>query len=917
MPEDYLDDHHAWLDTACPVLAELGFEREAIFRLERVHHDGAGADHTVDRRAVECVSYRTVVAGQYDPSRKYSLDDFMARIEEDPYFTRRHRKVWGILKKSGRVVPMNVFSLASDPAFTAPDHGPTDEPAHVPPGSFSYAAPWARAEGDLLMPAGRELPSRPFVDLDPTMQPYLRLVLRPVRGARYPDSGPRFTYHLGVYLHADKANRDLCDPARRSATRGILRKLFRLYHPAMTKDSNADPLTLPAVGNGCANFSDWLAELEMSRAARTLSFAASRARSEPYFRLGPGGMVFNYLTGEFASTCPPSWLLPLPKAERHEVRAALVHAPSEPRNLCAGLLVPAAQDVSVVQAELGEDAAALIPSRATLVILPTSNAVDEWLAEAQRELGPSTRFVCLVNSDDHGATSWHDIANADVIFVSTGFLTGSYRSSVANELGPPWTYSSLPPRVRPTLTAGRDAPWNLAREFESTLNSRTRGLVDDGLLAGAKLEDANGEGVGRPILEGFFYRRIVLVTPSNGYNFNYGLLTSYFEGLRAGLTITLHEDNDSSSISLDTLQHRLRPVINCSLPRDIHVGKAFVSRFARQITAANAEHSIQLTHGLPALTEASADVSGPDLALLQSPLLSPDVSRLGAMLCGHLDPGEYAVADVVDYALDLLRELESPPAEKEWALSLDLTRAELPGPPPAAPPPAEPPGFRAWTKKQRVRWYRHNYVPAAPAPAPGPSVPFFALVQLVVEAREALDTGVDMVEVPAAPSSPDSELGAKVQAVLDTWPHTHSSKRLVIWCQSPVLAALVARAIATTTSATVLDAASPNLALANRAISEFHHGSPRPRALVLSLNAEDGSALTAPIFPARVNHVDQVLFVHPVVGGDEAETLKIVDRAIRFAEESDVSVKWLVAKDTVEAQLMQPVMAKYGFAQNE
>ncbi|KAI9164451.1 hypothetical protein H9P43_008302 [Blastocladiella emersonii ATCC 22665] len=571
MPEDCFDEQHAWLDPACPVIAEVTAHREAIFRLERGHYEGNNPNREVEPRAVECVNYRAVVNPErYDPSRKYSLNDFMSNIEEDPFFTHRHRQKWSILKNSGRIVAMNVFTLAGTPSFS-----------------------------------------------------------------RYPNSGSQFKYQLGVYLRADKANRDLCDPARRSATRAVLRKLFRIYHPTMTRDKDAELLPVPLVGDGTPSspeLLDWLAELETSKAARTLSFASSRARSEPYFRLGPGGMVFNYLTGEFASTCPPSWLLPLPELEHLEKMRLGLH------------------------------------------------------------------------------------------------------------------------------------------------------IVEDGLLAGAKHESIDHKGnVGRPILEGFVYRRIVVAMRQ--YDYNSSFLAEYCQGLRAGLMIGFYDE--SQPISTDVLHKRLRPVINCHLPRDVHVAKLFVDH-----------------------------------------------------------------------------------------------------------------------------------------------VPFFALVQLLVEARAALAAGVTSVQVPGPASEELADYGVKIEAIAKLLQTDRGARRpAVIWCQSPTLAALIARAIAKTTDLNVIDAASPNMALANRAFTEFDQASQQALlqadAIVLSLNSQDGSVLKAPIFPARLKEIEQMIFVHPIVGEDEAETLKLVDRAVRISNLSDLKYRWLVAKDTVEAQLMQPIMAnqlitaKYGFAQVE
>ncbi|KAI9183539.1 hypothetical protein H9P43_004457 [Blastocladiella emersonii ATCC 22665] len=63
--------------------------------------------------------------------------------------------------------------------------------------------------------------------------------------------------------------------------------------------------------------------------------------------------------------------------------------------------------------------------------------------------------------------------------------------------------------------------------------------------------------------------------------------------------------------------------------------------------------------------------------------------------------------------------------------------------------------------------------------------------------------------------------------------------------------------------------------------------------------------------PDSVKHI---LFVHPVVAASDAETFKLIDRAIGIAQHSKVTVDWLVAKDTVEERLMQPILKRYGFS---
>ncbi|KAI9183579.1 hypothetical protein H9P43_004497 [Blastocladiella emersonii ATCC 22665] len=708
MPEDCLSSRKVWLDFACPVLADVSFHREAVFRLERVHHDGEGAKREVDHKAIEGVTYRAMDPQPYDASRKYTLDDFMPLIEEDPYFTRRHRKTWGILKKSGQIVAMNLFALDGGPAFTIPDA--------------------------ILMPASRDLPARPFVDLDPSFMPYLRLVLRPVTGERYPDAGAQFTYQLAAYLRTDKANRDLCDPGRRLAARKVLRQLFRVYHPAMTKEHAADSMPIPLSDNGkvtqlttvapdaatvaplsaaASGLAAWLHHLEGSESARTLDVNASRTRTEPYFRLGPGGMIFNYSTGEFAATCPPSWLLPIPVPQLRQFRAALVHGPSDLSSICAGLLSPVSPDMPTPH---NDDAAARIPSRATLVVLPSEALVDQWHAAALRDLGPAARIVCLRDVADYRATTWSDVAHADAVFCDARLLNDEYRS---------------------------------AMQFESMAMGHVRGAVDDGLPRGAKSEDPDAFA-DRVVLEGFFYRRVVIAVPTSDTHTDY--LAPLFASLRAGLM-------------------------------------------------------------------------------------------------------------------------------------------------------------------------------------PGTHAPFFGLAQLLIEARAARTAGIQSVEVPGATAAaaeqqpepkaeadtvsapPQLNYGLKMQAVLD---HLQTSaaagSRTVIWCQSPELAALIARVVTTTTDLSIVDAASPNLALAERALTEFNEGTASQRAIVLSLLAADGSVVKAPLFPRTLKNVQHVLFVHPVVGASETETLKLVRRAIWIAEDANVAVKWLVAKDTVEEQLMAPIAGKYGFS---
>ncbi|KAI9175563.1 hypothetical protein H9P43_006924 [Blastocladiella emersonii ATCC 22665] len=293
------------------------------------------------------------------------------------------------------------------------------------------------------------------------------------------------------------------------------------------------------------------------------------------------------------------------------------------------------------------------------------------------------------------------------------------------------------------------------------------------------------------------------------------------------------------------------------------------------------------------------------------------------MFCGRVPPGKHATADLVAFAVEQLRQLSPMPHDLEWddwlkwARLVGLARSDLPVARPVRTPDV-PVAFTNNARDNQMR-FRRNHIPLRPLP--GPNARFFDFAQLLVEARAALAAGITLVFVPggmnpenpglasAALSAPHLDYGAKVQAVQDVL-RGSNGERTVVWCQSPVLAALISRAIATTTDLPFIDSFPPILAVAERAMTEFNEGMhPEPRAIILPLPDDVRAAVSARLFPNRLN----MLFVHPVVGSSESETLQLVYRALRIAKDDNVAVRWLVAKGTVEESLIRPIVAKFRF----
>ncbi|KAI9188740.1 hypothetical protein H9P43_000162 [Blastocladiella emersonii ATCC 22665] len=339
-------------------------------------------------------------AEAHDLTAKYSREQFMSIIEDDPYFTQRHRLNWAILRKDSSASVINLCSLAADAVFSKiclePARGEHDlqaSDANVPPGSLVYSAPWATTAGTVVMPAASVAGSTLHQDIEPAMLPYLRFVLRPIRGEAYSAFGAQFKYRVEVYLRTAAANRDLANAETASRTQRTLRKLFRIYPVSVQRSVGAWSYTVPQLGKPFSNRSfgvpllplhlaaaasdvarpehglrDWIHRLESSVYARTLTFV-DRSRSEPYFRLGTHGFVYNYLTGEFARTCPAAWLVPavVQPFKTMELRAAFIDS-----NLssvyCELVAIPPSHGGAATRSDM-------LYSTATLIIASSTDAV--------------------------------------------------------------------------------------------------------------------------------------------------------------------------------------------------------------------------------------------------------------------------------------------------------------------------------------------------------------------------------------------------------------------------------------------------------------------------------------------------------------------------------------------------------------
>ncbi|KAI9188721.1 hypothetical protein H9P43_000143 [Blastocladiella emersonii ATCC 22665] len=635
------------------------------------------------------------------------------------------------------------------------------------------------------------------------MFPLLRVVARPIVGQQYPKFGFRFTYELAVYLRIAEVNRRLCDPATAQSTRQVLRQLFRLYRPPFTQWFSNDSPRIPLIGdvvyhcekgvpsrpwqkiaqtNGPKlGLRNWLHTLETNAEARTFSLAA-RARIEPCIRLGAHGMLYNYMNGEFAPSCPPLWLLPLHQDETLEMRAAVVCVTELSPDLCRDSLPLAPLDPALEVAT-----ATLVPqSTATLMLMISADSATMALDAARLELGQTARIVAIRNAAIH---------------YSFGLITDR----------------PLPKQWGEDLSS---VFLHFARKLPVRL-PRHRVLVVADATSGDTAPMAERE--------------------------SHHALRSHLESLQA-------------------------PQLKAQLTRLVSLFALDPNRYPSYSRAAIAK--IVAAHDPsrgPIYDDPPEDLDGEDCERPSSALsFASAVSMLG-----------------------------EPPTRAVWAwaasLGLGLEGDRFAAPSVGAGTADGDP--RPVGSKLRLLDRDYRAVPAISLAFPSTRdqfksrklVRFFHAVQRAVEAHTVL--GDAAVEVDADRTVwPGDDLavvahddtaarlarvkaryGAKIHAIAATVAGLAGDKRrALVVCQSPVLAALIAKAINTVPDLLAVDASSPDPRLRNAAITVFH-GNKLVTAMVLSLNDEGGAAYAPPPLPGQICGVSHVIFAHPLLGETGAE----------------------------------------------
>ncbi|KAI9188741.1 hypothetical protein H9P43_000163 [Blastocladiella emersonii ATCC 22665] len=200
--------------------------------------------------------------------------------------------------------------------------------------------------------------------------------LEPARRA-YPLFGHTYCYQVWVFLRTSAVNRDLANPETTAQAQRAVRQILHAF-----------PSNLQA----------------------RMFTAVDRIRREPYFRLGPHGFVHNFLTGDFAPTCPPEWILPAitQPFETMEIRGAFVQSDDRSEDLYAELLAHSPVSIN------GDGSNEALVSTAVFVVTRSNDEVELVVQAAKREFGPAARVLAVRNAVEYRAATWAALVKADV-----------------------------------------------------------------------------------------------------------------------------------------------------------------------------------------------------------------------------------------------------------------------------------------------------------------------------------------------------------------------------------------------------------------------------------------------------------------------------------------------------------------------
>ncbi|KAI9175717.1 hypothetical protein H9P43_006081 [Blastocladiella emersonii ATCC 22665] len=525
LPPHALDVDGNWVDRELPVFAELTLHLEPLFIINRgyygqhVDKDVWNGNHSYYRLPPRSAPWTHTEIRTLKPT------DFKADYSHDRYF----EAPW----KTANIKPLLLPTLLGDARFAADDPEPQEliesPAALLPLGSPSWRPRWATKAGDLFVlkfhDNAFQLPEI-LKRVDASIARYIRILLRPRLGSnyRYGGGGAQnvWSYEWQVCLRTADVNRDL--RAKVPGALAALRKLLKLYPPAIALAADqvqADRMTsscwertwdpsaaaaAPAGFRGVLSDDQqctlaWLYARESDPAARTFVDPDLRDAC-PFVRLGPGGVLYNFVRGEWAER--DVWVTergaPLALETRDSVLKAQWPFEVLPAVLALVHVCPGREpgDVTV-------GSTAYVESRATLIVCSDDN-VDRVVSETTALLSATSRVLVLRDFEDYNCASWDDVCSADVVVLAEALAhSGQYRARVAELVGADWWQRPLLRMERePVLGERVDEGLTLPFDFSKELDDYLADVVATGPAQ-------FGPRVGEVVFERTWFHRVVLV----------------------------------------------------------------------------------------------------------------------------------------------------------------------------------------------------------------------------------------------------------------------------------------------------------------------------------------------------------------------------------------------------------------------
>ncbi|KAI9164398.1 hypothetical protein H9P43_008249 [Blastocladiella emersonii ATCC 22665] len=299
MPLEGLDDEGYFVGDELPVLGEFTMHQEPVLRVshrQRRHPDPHGhifayhiygAYHRRSAKRVPVMFRKSAPADGWTPAAVAAAvsrpDDFSAIVGRDPEY---RNELTGAYFFRRCVYPFAFWRLAADAPYK--DADPADERETKPdPDARKLLHRFVRADsaGDHFMTCEPKGAPRFFLGIRESMLPFLHVVVRPVRNARYKRGQARFRYRWMAYLRIDAVRAALRD--RPAGVTTTLRKLLDLFRPGWSRAHVAaaggnDEAAAEYMPRGYSQYYDSISGSDTdARAAARINADDFRSASEP------------------------------------------------------------------------------------------------------------------------------------------------------------------------------------------------------------------------------------------------------------------------------------------------------------------------------------------------------------------------------------------------------------------------------------------------------------------------------------------------------------------------------------------------------------------------------------------------------------------------------------------------------------